>query len=335
MKVCVYGAGAIGGYMGVQLALAGAEVSLIARGPHLAAMQANGVKLRIKNAEGVEEERVAKIKATNDPKEVGVVDVVIIALKGNAIPNIIDAMKPLLGPDTMIIPAVNGIPYWYFYKHGGKLENTILETIDPEGRQWKELGPERAIGCIVYPAAEVVEPGVIQHIYGNKFPLGEPSDEETPRLKALKELFVKADLDPSLRPGVAIRDELWLKLWGNLCFNPISALTHATLDIIGTNPGTRAVSKAMMLEGQAIGEKLGVKFHVDVERRINGAVKVGAHKTSMLQDLERGRPMEIDPLVTVVQEMGRLAEVPTPTIDVVLPLIQLRQYMADHPAKDH
>lgn len=335
MKVCVYGAGAIGGYMGVQLALAGADVSLIARGPHLAAMQANGVKLRIKNAEGVEEERVAKIKATNDPKEVGVVDVVIIALKGNAIPNIIESMQPLLGPDTMIIPAVNGIPYWYFYKHGGKLENTILETIDPEGKQWKSFGPERAIGCIVYPAAEVVEPGVIQHVYGNKFPLGEPSDEDTPRLQKLKELFVKADLDPSLRPGVAIRDELWLKLWGNLCFNPISALTHATLDIIGSNPGTRAVAKAMMLEGQTIGEKLGVKFHVDVERRINGAVKVGAHKTSMLQDLERGRPMEIDPLLTVVQEMGRLAEVPTPTIDVVLPLLQLRQYMADHPAADH
>ncbi|ALS62781.1 2-dehydropantoate 2-reductase [Pandoraea norimbergensis] len=320
MKICIYGAGAIGGYLGVQLARAGADVSLVARGPHLAAMREHGLKLLIDG-----EERVAQLRCTDDPRELGPQDYVIIALKAHSVPAVLDAMQPLIGPDTAVVTAVNGIPYWYFYKHGGALEGSTLESIDPGGRQWRQLGPERAIGCVVYPATEVVAPGVIQHVYGNKFPLGEASGERTPRVEALAKIMTEGGLDAPIREN--IRDEIWLKLWGNLCFNPISALTHGTLDIIASDPGTRAVARAMMLEAKAIGDKLGVHFRVDVERRINGAGAVGSHKTSMLQDLERGRAMEIDPLVSVVQEMGRLAGVPTPTLDVVLALIQQREFM--------
>lgn len=321
MKVCIYGAGAIGGYLGVALAQAGADVSLVARGSHLQAMQANGVKLLING-----EERVAKVRATEDPRELGPQDYVFIALKAHSVPGVVDKMRPLIGDNTSIVTAVNGVPYWYFYKHGGTLENRTLATIDPNGKQWEVFGPERAIGCIVYPATEVVAPGVIQHIYGDKFPIGEPSGEITPRVTALSQLMEKGGLRAPVMTN--IRDELWLKLWGNLCFNPISALTHATLEVIAADPGTRAVARAMMLEAQAIAEKLGVKFRVDVERRINGAGAVGAHKTSMLQDLERDRPMEIDPLVSVVQEMGRMLELPTPTLDVVLALVRQRAAMA-------
>ena len=317
MKVCIYGAGAIGGYLGVQLAGAGADVSLVARGAHLQAMRANGLKLLIDG-----EERVAHLNCTEDPAELGSQDYVFVSLKAHAVPGVVDAMQPLLGNDTSIVTAVNGVPYWYFYRHGGALEGSTLESIDPGGKQWRGLRPERAIGCIVYPATEVVEPGVIQHVYGDKFPIGEPSGERTDRVERLSELMGAAGLRAPVLDK--IRDEIWLKLWGNLCFNPISALTHATLDVIASDPGTRAVARAMMLEAQAIGEALDIGFRVDLERRIEGARKVGAHKTSMLQDLERGRPMEIDALVQVVQEMGRIVGVPTPTIDTVLALIRQR-----------
>ncbi len=321
MKVCVYGAGAIGGYVGAQMSLAGADVSLVARGPHLKAMRENGLKLRIGD-----EERIAKVTCTDDPAELGPQDFVFVSLKAHSIPGVVDAMQPLLSNHTSVVTAVNGIPYWYFHRHGGDLEGTTLEAIDPGARQWNALRPERAIGCIVYPATEVVEPGVIQHVYGDKFPLGEPSGEKTERVQQLSAMMEAAGLRAPVMEN--IRDEMWLKLWGNLCFNPISALTHATLDVITETPGTRAVAKAMMLEGQAIAERLGVRFRVDVERRINGAGAVGAHKTSMLQDLERGRAMEIDPLVTVVQELGRLTNIPTPTIDTVLALVQQRASVA-------
>jgi len=321
MRICIYGAGAIGGYVGAQMALAGADVSLVARGAHLKAMRENGLRLRIGD-----EERVARVACTDDPAELGPQDCVFVALKAHSIPGVVDQMQSLLANDTSIVTAVNGIPYWYFYKHGGDLEGTVVETIDPGGRQWRGLRPERAIGCVVYPATEIVEPGVIQHVYGDKFPLGEPSGERTDRVEALSQAMAAAGLRAPVLEN--IRDEMWLKLWGNLCFNPISALTHATLDVITGDPGTRAVAKAMMLEGQAIAEKLGIKFRVDVERRINGAGAVGAHKTSMLQDLERGRPMEVDPLVTVVQELGRLTAIPTPTIDVVLALVRQRATVA-------
>ncbi len=321
MKICIYGAGAIGGYLGVQLALAGADVSLVARGAHLAAMKANGLRLLIDG-----EERVAHPRCTDNPADLGVQDVVIICLKAHSITGVIDAMQPLLGANTRIVTAVNGIPYWYFYKHGNACEGATLESIDPGGRQWSELGPERAIGCVVYPATEIEAPGVIRHIYGDRFPLGEPSGEITEDVQALAALFEKAGLKAPVLEN--IRDEIWLKLWGNVSFNPISALTHATLDVLCSDPGTRAVTRSMMVEAQQIAETFGVKFRVDVDRRIEGGRKVGAHKTSMLQDLERGRPMEIDPLVTVVQEMGKLTKMPTPSIDTVLALVVQRANVA-------
>ena len=321
MKVCIYGAGAIGGFVGAKMAMAGADVSLVARGAHLRAMQENGLRLRMDG-----EEHTARVRATDDPAELGPQDYVFVALKAHSIPGVVDAMQPLLGNNTSVVTAVNGVPYWYFHKHGGPLEGTTLRSIDPDGRQWRELGPERAIGCIVYPATEVVEPGVVQHVYGDKFPVGEPGGERTARVEAFSALMAAAGLRAPVMDN--IRDEMWLKLWGNLCFNPISALTGATLEMIAGTPATRAVAKAMMLEAQAIGAKLGVGFRVDVERRINGAGAVGAHKTSMLQDLERGRPMEIDPLVRVVQELGELTGIPTPTIDVVLALVTQRAKVA-------
>ncbi len=321
MRICIYGAGAIGGYLGVQLALAGDEVTLIARGPHLKAMQTQGLKLCIRG-----EEHLAHPTCTDDPGEVGFQDYVIITLKAPSIPGIVDTIQPLLGPDTAVVTAYNGIPFWYFYRLEGAWRDHRLASVDPAGEQWEKIGPERAIGCVVYPATEVSEPGVIRHIDGDRFSVGEPSGEKTDRVKKLSDSLRRAGLKAPLRAH--IRNEIWVKLWGNLCFNPISALTLATLDVIATQPGTRTVARAMMLEAQAIGEKLGVRFGVDVERRIAGAAAVGAHKTSMLQDLERGRPMEINALLTVVQEMGRLVEVDTPTIDVVLPLLQQRARIA-------
>jgi 2-dehydropantoate 2-reductase len=321
MKICIYGAGAIGGYLGVQLARAGADVSLVARGPHLAAMRENGLKLLIGD-----EERVVHPRCTDNPAELGPQDFVIVCLKAHSITGVIDQMQPLLGPRTRIVTAVNGIPYWYFHGHGGRYEGSTLESIDPGGRQWRELTPERAIGCIVYPATEIEAPGVIRHVYGNNFPLGEPTGESSADVLRLSALFTEAGMKAPVLDR--IRDEIWLKLWGNVCLNPISALTCATLDVICTDPATRALSKAVMLEAQTIAETFGVRFRVDIERRIEGARKVGAHKTSMLQDLERGRPMEIDPLVTVVQEMGRLAQVPTPALDTVLALVAQRAKIA-------
>lgn len=321
MRICIYGAGAIGGYMGAKLAAAGADVTLIARGPHLAAMKEKGLLLKIGD-----EEILTRPNCTDNPAEAGEQDHVIIALKAHSVPNVVDAMQPLLGKDTTVVTAVNGVPWWYFYKLEGAYENHRVSSVDPGNKQWDGIGPERAIGCVVYPAAEIEEPGVIRHIEGDRFTLGEPSGERSERAGGLSKALIAAGLKAPVRPR--IRDEIWVKLWGNLSFNPISALTTATLDVIATEPGTRGVSKAMMLEAQKIGEKLGVKFAVDVEKRIDGAAAVGAHKTSMLQDLELGRPMEIDALVASVQELGRIVDEPTPTIDVVLELVRQRARVA-------
>lgn len=322
MKICVFGAGAIGGYIGAELALAGeAEVTLIARGPHLAAMRENGLKLLIDG-----EEKVAKVACTDDPSEAGPQDYVIVALKAHSVPGVVDTMQPLLGKDTAVVTAQNGVPWWYFYKLEGAHRDRRLESVDPGGVLWDKIGPERAIGCVVYPACEIAEPGVVKHLSSNRFPLGEPSGEKTERLLALSRVMVAANLKAPVRPK--IRDDIWVKLWGNLSFNPISALTGATLDKIVEDAGTLAVVRAMMLEAQQIGEKLGVRFPIDVDRRIAGAGEVGEHKTSMLQDLEQGRPMEIDALVTAVQELGKLVEIPTPAIDTVLALVRQRATIA-------
>jgi 2-dehydropantoate 2-reductase len=267
-----------------------------------------------------------RLTATDKAAELGPQDFVVVALKAHQVPDAAPAMRALLKPETAILCAYNGIPYWYFYKNGGPFDGRQIECVDPGARQWSLLGPERGIGCVVYPAAEVTEPGVIHHEYGDKFPIGEPSGQSTERVQTLSKLFEASGLRAPVIDK--IRDEIWLKLWGNVSLNPISALTLGTLDVICSDPGTRNVARTMMVEAKEIAEKLGVNFRVDIERRLDGAGKVGAHKTSMLQDLERGRTMEIDALVTVVQEMGRMVGVPTPTIDTVLALTQQRARIA-------
>ncbi len=321
MRICIYGAGAIGAGLGVQLSLSGKDVTLIARGPHLEAMQKNGVRLLIDG-----EERVAHPHCIEDPAEAGPQDYIIITLKAHSLPGIADKLHSMLGPDTTVVTAVNGIPWWYFYKLKGRYENHKLDSVDPGGRFWDAVGPQRAIGFVVYPAAEIVEPGVIRHIEGDRYTLGEPDGQSSARTDKLCAALKDAGFKSRVRDN--IRDDIWVKLWGNLCFNPISALTHATLDKVAGEAGTGGVCRLMMLEAQEIGEKLGARFRVDVDRRLVGGAAVGPHKTSMLQDLELGRPMEIDALVTVVQELGKLVGVPTPTIDVVLALIQQRARIA-------
>lgn len=313
MKVCIYGAGAIGAHIGVLMKLAGIDVSLIARGAHLDAIKENGLKLIIEG-----EEKVARMPATKNPADLGPQDFVIIALKSHQAWEAAEQLKPLLGPDTAVVTAQNGIPWWYFYGFEGQYANLQLESVDPRGRQWSAIGPERAIGCTVYPAAEIVSPGVVKHTYGDRYGLGEPTRKETPRVQKLAAAFEAAGLKPKIYPE--IRNDIWLKLWGNLCFNPISALTHATLDVVATDPGTRMVARKMMEEAETIARRIGAHFRVDIERRINGAASVGAHRTSMLQDLDKRRPLELDALLTVVQEMGRLVDVQTPAIDIVLAL---------------
>ena len=321
MKICIFGAGAIGGYMGVKLAQTGADVSLVARGPHLAAMKDKGLTL-------VEESGTVNVPVTasDNPGDLGPQDYVIVTLKAHSVPPVVSRMQPLIGDNTTIVSGVNGVPWWYFYKLDGPLEGTRLETVDPGNAQWDGFGPDRVLGCVVYPAAEVSEPGTIKHIEGNRFSLGEPDGSKSDRAVAISKALGAAGLKAPVRPR--LRDEIWVKLWGNLSFNPISALTHATLDVLCTDPGTRAVARGMMVEAQQIAEKLGVKFPIDVDRRIDGGAAVGAHRTSMLQDLDAGRPMEIDALLGSVQELGRVTGTATPTIDTVLALTQLRGRVA-------
>lgn len=322
MKIAIYGAGAIGGYLGCELSRTGAaDVTMIARGKTLAAIRDNGLKLLIDG-----EERVAHPAVTDNPADAGVQDYVIVAVKANATPAIVDSMLPMLGPDTAVVTAQNGVPWWYFHKLDGPHEGRQLKTVDPDGVQWRKLGPERAIGCVVYPATEALEPGVIKHISMNRFVVGEPSGEKTERVERLSDALKVAGFSSPIRTD--IRDEIWVKLWGNLSFNPISALTGGTLEQLAYDPAIRDVITTMMVEAQAIGEALGVKFKVGADKRIDGAGKVGAHRTSMLQDLDAGRSMEIDALVTVVQEFGRLTNLPCPTIDTVLALVQQRARLA-------
>jgi 2-dehydropantoate 2-reductase len=316
MKICIYGAGAIGGYLAAGLAAVdGVQLSLIARGPHLAAIREKGLTLLIDG-----KKLVSKPRATKYPVDLGPQDYVIVCLKAHQAWESAEDMRPLLGPNTAVITGQNGVPWWYTYGLDRKFSRVRLASVDPDERQWKTIGPERAIGCVVYPATEITEPGVIKHSYGKKFALGEPNGGTSDRVKRLSEVLEKAGFEAPVLQD--IRSEIWLKLWGNLCFNPISALTRTTLDVVATDPSTRALSYSMMEEAKEIAERFGASFRVDINRRINGAAKVGAHRTSMLQDLENGRPLEIDALLTSVQEMGRLVDVRTPHIDAVLGLVQ-------------
>ena len=317
MKICIFGAGAIGGYLAAQLAGADHEITLIARGPHLEAMQKNGLTLEIGD-----KQKVFKVNCTDDPSVPGPQDCVILALKAHSVAPVVDQIVPLLGPDTTIVTAQNGILWWYFYGLPGPWEGHHLESADPGAKIWQTLGPERAIGCVVYPSCEIVRPGVIRHIHGNRFMLGEPDGSKSDRVVELGRIMTEAGLKAPVRKK--IRDDIWLKLLGNTTFNPVSVLTHATLEQMGRDEDIRAIIHRMMSEAQDVASKLGVKFSMNIERRINAAIEVGAHKTSMLQDFEHGRPLELDALVGAVSELGRLASVPTPTIDEILALVRLK-----------
>jgi 2-dehydropantoate 2-reductase len=318
MRFCVYGAGAIGGYMAVELASSGQDVCIVARGAHLRAIQQRGLKLV---AHGTE--KVARIAAAEDASAFGVQDVVICALKAHQAYDCATAFAPLLGPATAVLTAMNGIPWWYFHGTGSRFEGHHLRSVDPGGRQWNAIQPRRAIGCVVEPACEVVEPGVVVHHDLNRFIIGEPDGSRSSRVLELSKVLTEAGFDAPVRDN--IRWNLWLKLWGNVCFNPISVLTGVTLDRIVGDPALRELSKTMMLEAKAVNEALGVHIPSDMmERRLAVAATLVGHKMSMLQDLERSRPLEIDALVTAVQELGDLTGVSTPMIDAVLALVQAR-----------
>jgi 2-dehydropantoate 2-reductase len=321
MKICIYGAGAIGGLMGAKLARAGRDVTVIARGPHLAAIRAKGLKLF---SEG--EEILVHPRAVEDPAAAGQQDYVVVAVKTTGVAPIAERMGPLLGPDTAVVTAMNGIPWWYFWNQDGAWKDRQLASIDPGGRLWQAIPPARCIGCVVYPAAEIVEPGVVRHGYGSRFMLGEPGGESSKRVGALAKALTEAGFKAPVR--AKIRDDIWLKLWGNLSFNPVSALTQGTLAGMANDPAVRAVVRAMMVEAEKIARALGVDLPVDVDTRIGWARDVGEHKTSMLQDLEQGRPMEIDALTGVVSEMGDLVGIETPMIDTVLALVRHRARLA-------
>ena len=318
-KICIFGAGAIGGYLAACLHDAGADVSLIARGPHLKAIKENGLKLEING-----EMRSFNLNASDDPEDFGQQDYVIIALKAHGIIHITESIQPLLGPETAVVSAVNGLPWWYFHKAN---TNTVLDdkpliSVDPEASIWTKIGPERAIGCVVYPACEISKPGIITHSEGNRISLGEPSGESTKRIKTLSDLMIRGGLKAPQKKR--IRDEIWIKLWGNCSFNPVSALTGASLDKIAEDLETRKLVAEIMSECKQVGEALSIRFAVSIEDRINGAGRIIGHKPSTRQDIEMGRPLEIDPLVTALIEIAKQLQIDTPTLVSTSALLKLQ-----------
>ncbi len=318
MRICIVGAGAIGGWLGAKLIQAGAEVTLIARGAHLAAMIANG--LTIEYSDG-RREVVYPTLATADMNVAGPHDLVIVAVKAQALSALAAPMRVLYGPDTAVVYAQNGIPWWYFMRHGGPYEGHRIESVDPSGVIAANTEIERVIGCVVYPAAAIERPGVIRHVEGNRFALGEPDGSRSERVVRLSKLLESVGLRAPVKTD--IRNEIWLKLWGNLSFNPISALTRATIDRIIADQGTYALTVAMMAEAQQVAEKLGIRFPISIERRIRMAEEIGAHKTSMLQDIEAKRPTEIDALLGAVVELAELTGTPTPTLRAIYAVTSL------------
>lgn len=318
MRICIVGAGAIGGWLGAKLIRAGADVTLIARGAHLAAIIANG--LTIEYSDG-RREVVYPTLATADMSVAGPHDLVIVAVKAQALPALAAPMRVLYRPDTAVVYAQNGIPWWYFMRHGGPYEGHRIESVDPGGVIAANTEIERVIGCVVYPAAAIERPGVIRHIEGNRFALGEPDGSRSERVIRLSKLLESVGLRAPVKTD--IRNEIWLKLWGNLSFNPISALTRATIDRIIADQGTYALTVAMMAEAQQVAEKLGIRFPISIERRIRMAEEIGAHKTSMLQDIEAKRPTEIDALLGAVVELAELTATPTPTLRAIYAVTSL------------
>ena len=317
MKIAIVGAGAIGGYLGVKLALSGVDVTFIARGTNLEAIRQNGMKLELDTGETlhVPQAKVATMA------EAGPHDYVFLTMKSHQVEPVVAEIESLCHADTAIVTMQNGLPWWYFYQGGGDFQGTQLQSLDPNGTLWRGLRPERVIGSVVYPAAELVAPGVVKLLEGNRFTLGEPSGDKTERVLRLAQAMIAAGFKTPV--STDIRSEIWVKLWGNLVFNPVSALTHATLEDICLDPLTRDLAARMMAEAQAIGEKIGVQFKVSIDKRIAGAQAVGAHKTSMLQDVEQGKQLELAALVGSVVELGKLTGLQTPTIDAVYALTRL------------
>jgi 2-dehydropantoate 2-reductase len=318
MKIAVIGAGAIGGFVGTQLAHAGEDVTFIARGATLEALKTRGIRVIMSDGS---EKAVPRIKATADYSAAGPQDLVILAMKAHQLEAVAADVPKLLGPGTVVVPMQNGIPFWYFHKHGGALEGSTVTTVDPTGAIQKSIPCERVIGCVVYPATELLAPGVIKQIEGNRFPVGDLDGSESERVKRVSECFVHGGLQSPVLTD--IRAEMWLKLWGNMTFNPISALSRGTLAGICQYPPTRELARAMMTEAQAVAAKLGISFRVPIEKRIAGAERVGHHKTSMLQDVEAGRALETDALLGSVIELGRMTATPTPHLDAVFALTKL------------
>ncbi|MGK0172592.1 MAG: 2-dehydropantoate 2-reductase [Gammaproteobacteria bacterium] len=322
MKITVYGAGAIGGHLGAVLSRQGADVSLVARGAHLEAMRERGLKLITTDGEFVTHPRV-----TDDPATLGPQDYVVLSLKSHQAPAAVESMRPLLGPHTTVANAMNGVPWWYFYALPGPWENYQVKSVDPTGALWEGIGPERAIGCITYVASEVVEPGVIKAGGAMRYVIGEPDGSQSERCARLKALIAPCGIDVQLRSD--IRNDIWAKLMGNVALNPVSALTLAHGGAMVDDPGIEDVLRRMMREVIDIGRALGSEPAASIDARIQG-VQEGArnHKTSMLQDLERERFMEIDPIIGAAAELAELAGVAAPTIDTVLALVRLRARMS-------
>lgn len=318
MKIAVVGVGAIGGYVGIRLALAGEDVTFIARGANLQALRTNGIRLVMSDGT---EESLPRVNATSDYAAAGPQDVVILAMKAHQVAAVAPDVPKLFGPDTVVVPMQNGIPYWYFHGHRGALAGTRVRNADPTGVIGENIPGERVIGCVVYPATELVSHGVIKHVEGNRFPVGEPDGAASERVQRVADCLTRAGFKAPVLDD--IRAEIWLKLWGNMTFNPISALTRSTLAGICQYPPSRELAAAMMTEAQNIAHKLGITFRVPLEKRIAGAEKVGHHKTSMLQDVEAGRDLEIDALLGAVVELARLTETPTPHLDTVYSLTKL------------
>jgi 2-dehydropantoate 2-reductase len=317
MKIAIVGAGAIGGYLGVKLALAGNDVTFIARGANLEAIHKSGMRLI---EDGKPELHATNIKATTI-KDAGTHDYVFLTMKSHQVAAVAADIDALCHAHTSIVTMQNGLPWWYFYQLPGEYQGTQLQSVDPEGVLWKALKPERVIGSVVYPAAELAAPGVVKLIEGNRFTLGEPSGEKSERVTALANAMINAGFKVPVSND--IRSELWVKLWGNMTFNPVSALTHATLEDICRFPLTRDVAARMMSEAQAIGEKLGVQFKIPIDKRIAGAESVGAHKTSMLQDVEAGKALELEAIVGSIIELAHVTRSQTLTTSTVYALVKL------------
>jgi 2-dehydropantoate 2-reductase len=318
LRIAIVGVGAIGGYVGHQLAQAGEDVTFIARGQNLAALQADGIRL-LRSDGG--EQVVTPVRATADYGAAGIQDLVILAMKAHQLEAVAADVPRLFGPDTVVVPMQNGIPYWYFHGFAGALAGTRIHAVDPNGVIAAKIPAERVIGCVVYPAAELVRPGVIRHVEGNRFPVGEPDGSASDRVGRVAGCFIAAGLQSPVLGD--IRAEIWLKLWGNMTFNPISALTRATLAAICQYPPSRTLAANMMREAESVAGKLGIKFRVPLEKRIAGAERVGHHKTSMLQDVEAGRTLELDALLGSVLELAQLTDTRVPHLNAVYALTKL------------